>query len=141
MNKRAPSSVGTNQEGLVLNKYQAPTQIPSNKMTMTHEYFMLLLTPLTYLAVNFSKRRSNQRKNLSRRFFFFSGFVGFNNSVHRAGVSDKAMNAEMMTEMAMVMANCWYSPPTMPGIKPTGTNTAANIRAMATTGADISFMA
>ena len=42
-----------------------------------------------------------------------------------AGVNDNAINAEIITEMAMVIANCWYKRPTIPGIKPTGTNTAA----------------
>ena len=51
------------------------------------------------------------------------------------------MNAESITEIAMVIANCWYSLPTIPGMNPTGTNTAARMSAMATTGADMSFMA
>ena len=54
-------------------------------------------------------------------------------------LSDKAINAESNTEMAMVIANCWYNLPTMPGINPTGTNTAANINAMAITGPVISL--
>ena len=66
---------------------------------------------------------------------------GFNKSVHKAGVRDKAIKADINTEMAMVMANCWYNLPTIPGIKPTGTNTAANINAIAITGAEISFIA
>ena len=40
-------------------------------------------------------------------------------------LSESAIKAEIITDMAMVMANCWYSRPTMPGINPTGTNTAA----------------
>src|SRR3546814_683877 len=60
---------------------------------------------------------------------------------HNAGVSVRAMNADKSTETAMVMANCWYSNPTMPGMKPTGMNTAARMSAMAITGAVISFMA
>ena len=39
------------------------------------------------------------------------------------------------------MANCWYNLPTIPGINPTGTNTAARIRAIATTGPEMSFIA
>jgi len=34
---------------------------------------------------------------------------GFKRSEQRAGVKDKAMKAERTTEMAMVMANCWYN--------------------------------
>ena len=67
--------------------------------------------------------------------------VGLNNSEQRAGVNDKATKDDINTDMAIVIANCWYKRPTMPGIKPTGTNTAASISAIATTGADISFMA
>lgn len=51
------------------------------------------------------------------------------------------IKAERITDMAIVMANCWYKRPTMPGIKPTGTKTAAKISAMATTGAEISCIA
>jgi hypothetical protein len=47
-----------------------------------------------------------------------------------------ALNAEMRTETAMVMANCWYIRPVMPGTNAVGTNTAARIRAIATTGPD-----
>jgi hypothetical protein len=61
--------------------------------------------------------------------------------LHNAGVNDKATKAEIITDTAMVMANCWYNLPTMPGIKPTGTNTAARIKAMAITGPDMSFIA
>ncbi len=56
-------------------------------------------------------------------------------------VNDKAIKADIITDIAMVMANCWYNRPTMPGINPTGTNTAANIKAIAITGAEISFIA
>jgi len=73
---------------------------------------------------------------------FLLGSVGFNSMVHSAGVSESAIKAEIITEMAIVMANCWYSLPTMPGINPTGTNTAARISAMATNRRpEISFIA
>ena len=71
----------------------------------------------------------------------FSFGDGFRSKVHKAGVSDNAMNADSITDIAMVMANCWYKRPTMPGINPTGTNTAASISAIATTGAEMSFIA
>ena len=43
--------------------------------------------------------------------------------------------------MAIVIANCWYNLPTIPGKKPAGTNTAAKTRAIATTGPEISAIA
>src|SRR5476651_1454765 len=102
---------------------------------------MLFLTPSVYRAVTLSNQALNLAKPLSKKFFLRLGSVGLSNKVHNAGVNDKAINAEIITEIAMVMANCWYNRPTMPGIKPTGTNTAAKISAMAITGAEISFMA
>ncbi|MNN75291.1 hypothetical protein D3C81_1915840 [compost metagenome] len=60
---------------------------------------------------------------------------------HKAGVKDKAINADSITDTAMVMENCWYNCPTIPGINPTGTNTAERIKAIAITGAVMSFMA
>src|SRR5580698_3074912 len=80
---RPPSSEGTNPDGLALNRKKAPRQIPSSSKRMTQEYFMLFLTPWVNPVVNFSKRRSNQRKNLSSRFFFFVRSVGFNKRVQR----------------------------------------------------------
>ena len=41
----------------------------------------------------------------------------------------------------MVTANCWYIRPVMPGMNAVGMNTAAMIRAMATTGPDTSSIA
>ncbi|MNV38969.1 hypothetical protein D3C71_1305330 [compost metagenome] len=67
--------------------------------------------------------------------------VGFNKIEHNAGVNESAINADNITDTAIVMANCWYNLPTIPGIKPTGTNTAAKINAIAITGAVISPMA
>ena len=73
--------------------------------------------------------------------FAFSSLECFSIIEHSAGVSDKATKAEIITDTAIVIANCWYNLPTIPGIKPTGTNTAANIKAMAITGPDMSFIA
>ena len=42
--------------------------------------------------------------------------------------------AEIITEMAMVMANCLFSRPWIPLMNPTGMNTDARISAMLTTG-------
>src|SRR5256885_9132331 len=55
--------------------------------------------------------------------------ISFSKSRHSAGERDKATNAEIKTETAMVMANCWYNLPTMPGINPTGIKTEARIKA------------
>src|SRR5438034_661366 len=52
-----------------------------------------------------------------------------------------ALKAEMSTEMAMVIANCWFSSPLMPPMAAMGTNTAESTRAMPTTGPDTSSMA
>src|ERR1700761_3228506 len=102
---------------------------------------MLRRTPSVYFAVTLSNHSLNLVNHLVRPLFFLLSSVGFNSNVQSAGVSDSAIKADIITEMAMVMANCWYSLPTMPGINPTGTNTAARISAMATTGAEISFIA
>src|ERR1700735_423887 len=105
-------------------------------MTTYLDALMLLCTPFVYFSVTRSNHWLKAKKTLFRPFFCLSGSEGFNNNVHKAGVHDKAMNAESITDIAMVMANCWYNLPTMPGINPTGTNTAARINAIATTGAD-----
>ena len=102
---------------------------------------MLFFTPMVYLAVTRSNQALNLLKYLVRPFALSLVSVGFNSKLHNAGVNDKAINADIITDMAMVMANCWYNLPTIPGIKPTGTNTAANISAIAITGAEMSFMA
>jgi len=56
------------------------------------------------------------------------------NNAESAGESVSALNAEMMTDTAMVTANCWYNRPVMPGMNAVGTNTAARMIAMAMTG-------
>src|SRR5271169_5623566 len=102
---------------------------------------ILRRTPSEYRFVRFSNQELNRwNKNPVHRDGVVL-FVGLRRRLHSDGVSDKAINAERTTEIAIVMANCWYNRPTMPGIKPTGTNTAARINAIATTGADMSFMA
>ena len=105
------------------------------------EAAILFFTPLVYLAVTLSNHALNLLNHLVKPFALSPVSVGFSSKVQSAGVNDNAINAEIITDMAMVMANCWYKRPTIPGIKPTGTNTAARISAMAITGADISFMA
>src|ERR1035437_10251547 len=110
-------------------------------MITKREALMLFFTPMVYLAVTLSNHSLNLINHLSIRFGFLLGSVGFSNKVQSAGVNDSAMNADITTDMAIVMANCWYRRPTMPEIKPTGTKTAARMSAMATTGAEISFIA
>src|ERR1700756_4333969 len=104
-------------------------------------YCIHFFTPAVYLAVTLSNQSLNLLNHLVRPFAFSPLGVGLSSKVHSAGVNDKAINAEIITDIAMVIANCWYNRPTMPGMKPTGTNTAARINAIATTGAEISFMA
>ena len=114
----------------------------TNRIIIYLDPLILLFTPFVYFAVTLSNQFVKLDKTIcSSPFAFCFYLVGFNNKVQSAGVNDKAMNADIITDMAMVMANCWYNLPTMPGIKPTGTNTAASISAMATTGAEISFIA
>ena len=46
-----------------------------------------------------------------------------------AGDSVSALNAEIITEIAIVIANCLFSRPWMPLMKPTGMNTDGQDRA------------
>src|SRR6185503_2902397 len=116
-------------------------QMQTSKIMMSLALLILLFTPLVYRAVTLSNHALNLVNHPVRPLCFLLSSVGFKSKVQRAGVNDNAINAEMITDIAMVIANCWYNRPTMPGINPTGTNTAANISAMATTGAEMSFMA
>ena len=68
---------------------------------------MLRFTPLVYFSVSLSNHSLNFTKSLFIPFISLVGGVGLSSKVHSAGVSDKAMNAEMITDMAMVIANCW----------------------------------
>jgi hypothetical protein len=52
-----------------------------------------------------------------------------------------ALNAESRTDTAIVTANCWYIRPVMPGMNAVGTNTAARMSAIATTGPETCSMA
>src|ERR1700712_831737 len=116
-------------------------QTQSSRITIYRAPFILRRTPSVYFTVTLSNQLLNLVNHLVSPLFFLLSSVGFSNMVHSAGVSESAMKADMITEMAIVMANCWYSLPTMPGMNPTGTNTAARMSAMATTGAEISFIA
>src|SRR3984957_1176333 len=83
--------------------------------------------------------RLNQLKNF-RSSPWLSVF-GFSNSAASAGLSVSALNADKITEIAMVTANCWYNRPVIPGINAVGTNTADSTSAMPTTGPEISSIA
>ena len=60
---------------------------------------------------------------------------------HSAGLSVSALIVEISTATAMVSANSWYSLPVMPGMKPTGTNTASRTSEVARIGLVTSRMA
>ena len=83
--------------------------------------------------------RLNQSKNL--RSSPWLSFFGLSSSAASAGLSVSALNAERITEIAMVTANCWYSRPVMPGMNAVGTNTAESTSAMPITGPEISSIA
>ena len=67
-------------------------------------------------------------------------FLGRSSSADSAGDSVSALKAEMITDTAMVTANCWYSRPVMPGMNAVGMNTADRMMAMAMTGPETSSM-
>src|SRR5208282_1681076 len=58
-----------------------------------------------------------------------------------AGVSVRALNAEMETENAMVSANCRNRIPVVPGNNATGINTETSTSEVATTAPATSFIA
>src|SRR5579864_2645238 len=105
-NKRPPSSGGINPEGFVLNKNHVPAQIQINNMTIYLDPLILFRTPFEYLSVTRSNQTLYRKNNLFMPFASFVIRVGLNNNVQSAGVSDKATNAESITEIAIVMANC-----------------------------------
>src|ERR1700744_2198107 len=93
----------------------------------------------TYAFVTLVNVRLNQSKNPfnnpPRPSF------GFNNNADSAGLSVSALNADKITEIAIVTANCWYNRPVIPGINAGGTNTADNTSALPTTGPEMSSIA
>src|ERR1700722_18191070 len=94
---------------------------------------------LMYPSVARPKTRLNQSKNFASAPAL--AFLGRSSTAARAGLKLSALNAEMITEIAMVTANCWYNRPVMPGMKAVGMNTAESTRAMPMTGPEISCMA
>src|SRR3569833_209177 len=127
--------------GLDWNINQAPMHTQISRMMIYRAPLILLFTPKVYLSVTRWNQLLNLVNHAVRPLFLLLSSVGFSSNVQSAGVNDRAIKADIITEMAIVMANCWYNLPTMPGNNPTGTNTAARISAMATTGAEISFIA
>ena len=83
-----------------------PTPMHISMMITYFAQPILRFTPLVYLSVTRPNQLLNLKKNLLRPFFSFLSSVGFSNSVHNAGVSDKAMNADSITDIAIVIANC-----------------------------------
>jgi hypothetical protein len=71
----------------------------------------------------------------------FASFRGRSSSAESAGDSDSALKAEMMTEIAIVTANCLLRRPWIPLIRPMGMKTEDSTRAMPTTGPDTSDIA
>ena len=78
-----------------------------SRMTTYLDALMLRCTPSEYFSVTLSNQALNREKNRPAQPDELSVFDGFNRSVQRAGVSDRAMNAESITEIAIVIANCW----------------------------------
>ncbi len=91
------------------------------------------------LPVAASKLRLKASKNRLDDALLSPG--GFSSNADSAGLSVSALIDEIATEMAMVIANCWYSAPVMPPIVATGTNTAIRDSDVATIGAETSRMA
>ena len=55
------------------------------------------------------------------------------NNADKAGVRVRALKVEIITEKAMVRANCLYNCPVVPGKNATGINTANNTKEVAIT--------
>ena len=91
------------------------------------QFFHFLLNDGSFLC-------RNLKKILFSPLDFCVRCAGFSRMAVSAGVNVSVRNADNNTEKAMVSANCWYKRPLTPGIKATGTNTAARIRAIAITG-------
>jgi hypothetical protein len=66
---------------------------------------------------------------------------GRSSSAASAGDSERALNAEISTEIAIVTANCLLSRPWIPLIRPIGMKTEDSTSAMPTTGAETSDIA
>ncbi len=97
---------------------------------------MRKVTPAVNPPVSRSKPRLKARKKA-----FGSWWPGLRMRAQSAGVSVSATMPEIVTEMAIVTANCLYIWPVNPPMKATGTNTAQSTSTMATTGPETSSIA
>ena len=80
----------------------------ASKATIRIDFFAKKVAPFKYPPVTFSKILLKPAKNLANHPVCSStGFVGFKSIAHKAGLKDKALNAEKATETAIVIANCW----------------------------------
>src|ERR1700744_2229610 len=96
------SSSGTKPVGSFV--YRNPVRITASTNTIIQRGAWRTARPTCprYVWVNFSKDRSNQRKNA----FLLVWCVGFRMAAHRDGVNDMARKAEKPIDTAMVNANC-----------------------------------
>src|SRR5690606_28306850 len=97
----------------------------------------LIISPATptYRAWNHPNDRLNNFQNP-----FGESWPGLRTSAHKAGLSVSATNPEMVTDNAIVIANCLYNSPVIPPKNAAGTNTAASTKTLAITGPVTSVM-
>src|SRR5271169_2672538 len=100
------SSVGMNPVGLWANNPTVPAYTQMRMMRKYGAIAMHFLTPEEYDSVAFLNHSLKLKKNLLSPFKFLFEVIGLRIREHNAGVSDNATNAEIITETAMVIANC-----------------------------------
>src|ERR1035437_523528 len=100
------SSSGIKPVGLFLNSTNVATYIRNRPINTYLAAPMLFLTPSEYDAVIFRNHWLNFRKYFAGPFGFLLMLECFKSKRHKAGVSDRATNAEINTDIAMVIANC-----------------------------------
>ena len=115
-------------------KYPTKTRITARHATAKPLFRTNLATIETYPLLVRSNQLLNASKNLSSNPFLAIGSCGFKIIAQRAGVNVNATNADSAIEIAIVRANCLYRTPIIPPKNATGTKTAANTNAIATTG-------
>src|SRR5258708_37399866 len=94
-------------EGLVLNKRMVPVIMHTRIMITYLAPLIARATPFPYRSVMRSNKRLKPAKNRDTQLRLLSLLVGHRSRLQRPSVSDRAVKAERITEMAMVMANCW----------------------------------
>ena len=130
------SSSGTRAVGTRSNRPHVAASRAAMRLSVSRLERRKTLTPAVKPSVTLAKNALNHLKNP------LGSWVDLRiRSTHRAGVRVRATMPEMMTEMAMVMANCRYITPARPPRKPTGMKTAHSTSTMAMTGAVTSLMA